>query len=457
MVNFRQYDFCDRFFRLSAFNILSNLMVPLAGLIDIAFLGHLAELRHLAGVALATVLFNYIYWTFGFLRMGTTGTTAQAVGRGDQAEVVLTGLRYGAIALSVGLLILLLQTPLRTLGFWFLSAAPEVERAGQAYYDALIWGAPATLINFVLMGWFLGRGQGSPVLILSGVGNGVNVALNYGFIVRLGWESAGAGAATALSQYAMLAVGMGLLLGDGRRGQWDAILGQGRSLLPQVLDPTALKSAFLLNGNIVIRTFAFLSIFALFTNLSAAMGTVVLAANTLLLQALSLAAYFVDGLAFATESYAGLFRGRGNGEKLVALVTLSAIASVIVGVAIALLFVVFSVPLFSLLTRHTEVVEQVQRYVGWLLPVLLFASQAYMLDGYFLGLTEGAILRRAAVMAAVVGFGPVGAIAWALRSPHLLWLAMLLFMVARALTLALQLPHSFRDRRHPSASLYEEP
>jgi MATE family multidrug resistance protein len=215
-------DFRDRFFRLALVNILSNLMVPLAGLVDVAFLGHLTEIRHLAGVALATVLFNYIYWTFGFLRMGTTGTTAQAVGRADQEAVLLTLLRNAVLAIGLGLIILVLQYPLRELGFALLSAAPEVKSSGIAYYNALIWGAPATLLNFVLIGWLLGREQGGRVLLLSIFGNGANVVLDYLFIVQWGWESAGAGIATAASQYLMLLIGMILVC----REQW---LGKSKS------------------------------------------------------------------------------------------------------------------------------------------------------------------------------------------------------------------------------------
>ncbi|MGB8698607.1 MAG: MATE family efflux transporter, partial [Thermosynechococcaceae cyanobacterium] len=179
-----------QFFRLAIINILSNLMGPLAGLMDIAFLGHLSDIRHLAGVALATVLFNYLYWTFGFLRMGTTGMTAQAAGRQDADAVLLVGLRNGAIALGIGMGIVLLQTPLRLAGFALLSAAPDVKAAGQAFFDALIWGAPATLLNYVLMGWYLGRSQSSKVLLLSAVVNLTNVGLDYWFIVHWGWESA---------------------------------------------------------------------------------------------------------------------------------------------------------------------------------------------------------------------------------------------------------------------------
>lgn len=433
----QRYDFRDRFFRLALVNMFSNLLVPLAGLIDVAFLGHLPEIRHLAGVALATVLFNYIYWTFGFLRMGTTGTTAQAVGRGDRETVLLTLVRNGAIALVVGVLIVLVQVPLREIGFALLSAAPDVELAGQDYYNATIWGAPAVLLNLVILGWFLGQEQGKRVLLLSLVNNGVNVALNYVLIVQWGWEGRGAGTATALSQYAMLAVGLTLVA---REVSWQQV----RAIAPQLLDPIALKAAVTLNSNIVIRTFAFVTTFAVFTNLSSALGTSVLAANSLLLEVVTLAAYFIDGIAFATESYAGMFHGSGDRTKLIALAELAGSISVGLGLAIALGFALFPQPLFHLLTSHSSVVETIAQYAWWLVPVLGFGSVAYMLDGYFLGLTAGRILRTSAITAAVVGFAPVAIAAAMLQSTHLLWLALTLFMAARALTLGLHLRSHLR-------------
>jgi multidrug resistance protein, MATE family len=198
----------SHFLKLAAINVLSNLMVPLAGLLDMAFLGHLSEIHHLAGVALATIVFNYLYWSFGFLRMGTTGLIAQAIGRNDWQSVVLIALRNGLMAIALGIVILLLQYPIRELGFWLLSASPEVKSAGQAYFNAMIWGAPATLMNYVLVGWFLGKSQSQVVLLLSIVSNLSNAGLNYWFIVRWGWASAGAGYATALSQGLMLLVGL---------------------------------------------------------------------------------------------------------------------------------------------------------------------------------------------------------------------------------------------------------
>ena len=424
-----------RFFSLSLINILANLMVPLASLIDVAFLGHLAEIHHLAGVALATVLFNYIYWTFGFLRMGTTGMTAQAAGRSDRDSVMLVAIRNSLIALAIGIAILLLQQPLRELGFTILSAAPEVKASGRAYYNALIWGAPATLLNFVLLGWFLGREQGAKVLLLSVVDKGANIALDYLFIVHWGLESAGAGAATALSQYLTLLVGAVLVSRELRHQQIKALRGR-------ILEKKALYTTFTLSRDILVRTLALVSTFAVFTNLSSTLGTAVLATNTLLLQVVSLAAYLIDGLAFATESIAGNLQGKGSAKQLKALIWLSGGTSLSIGLFLALVFSSLPSPLFGLLTDHAQIIARIDNYVLWLLPVLGFGSLAFMLDGYFLGLTQGLILRNSSLVAALIGFCPVALLAWQLGSNHLLWLALSLYMAARALTLGRQVPRT---------------
>ncbi|HEY9660704.1 MAG TPA: guanitoxin biosynthesis MATE family efflux transporter GntT [Allocoleopsis sp.] len=429
--------FLPGFWRLAIVNILSNLMVPLAGLIDIAFLGHLSEIRHLAGVALATILFNYIYWTFGFLRMSTTGMTAQALGREDQDAVLLIGLRHALLALAIGGFILLVQHPLEAIGFAILSATAAVKASGQAYYQALIWGAPANLLGFVLVGWFLGKAQSSKVLILTLVNSLTNIGLDYLFIQQWHWGSAGAGAATAISQYSMTAVGILLVM---REVQWQQV----RPILPKLYEPQALKAAFALNGEIVIRTFALVTTFSLFTNLSSLLGTAILTTNTVLLQVVSFAAYFIDGLAFATESLAGLFHGKRSTHELIHLLRVSGIASFVLGLLFALLFILLPQPLFRLLTNHPDILDRIPTYVPWLLPILGFGSIAYMLDGYFLGLTQGKILRQASLLSSLLGFLPVAIVAWYFHNNHLLWLALTCFMIARTLTLGSRVAATFK-------------
>jgi MATE family multidrug resistance protein len=412
-------------------------MVPLAGIIDTAFLGHLADIRHLGGVALGSVIFNVVYWTFGFLRMGTTGLTAQAQGRGDRAGVYLVLLRNGCLALGLGVLIGLLQQPIRVLTFSLLNAEPDVRLAGEAFYQARIWGTPAVLLNFVLLGWFLGQGQGQRVIVLSVVGNGANILLDYWFIHRLGWASAGAGAATALSQYAMLMVGVGYVVRSGAI----AVFRQVKSRLWQ---PAVMGAMVRLNRDILIRTFALVMSFALFTHWSAALGTEILAANTLILQVVTLAAYFIDGIAFATESFAGQFLGSGDRTPLRRLLLLGGSISLGLGLTVAAGIALWPQPFFGLMTDHAPVLASAQRYGGWLLPILGSGAIAFMLDGYFLGLTAGARLRTSTLTATLGGFLPVALVAQWQQSAHLLWCALAVMMAVRASTLALAVPATLR-------------
>lgn len=438
-------NFYRRFFRLAIANIISNLMVPLAGLVDIAFLGHLAEIKHLAGVALATIIFNYIYWTFGFLRMGTTGTTAQASGQDDTNTMLLILLRNCAIAATIGTVLLIFQYPIREIAFAILNAEAEVKTSGILYYNSRILAAPAALINYVLIGWFLGREKGGKVLLLSAVVNTANVILDYLFIVNWELESAGAGTATAASQYLMLLVGIVLVLQEG----W---LTKVAVVADKILDKKALTATFALNFNITIRNFILVSSFAIFNNLSSALGTLTLAANTLLLQVISFAAYFIDGLAFATESFAGNFLGQEKKQELIPLLRLAGGIGFSLGLIFALIFIVFRENLFGLLTNHQDVIELIDVYVIWLLPVLAFGSIAYILDGYFFGLTEGGILRDGAIIALLVGFLPMAAVAIYSQNTHLLWLAFTLFTAGRMLTLAWKVPETLREKEQPTTN-----
>jgi MATE family multidrug resistance protein len=415
-----------RFFRLSLINIASTVTVPLVGLVDTAMLGHLPEIRFLAGVALASLLFDYIYWTLGFLRMSTTGMTAQAVGRKDGAEIGRVLHRSLLIALVLGAAVLAFQVPLREAGFALLSGEPSVEQAGRDYFNARIWGAPAALSGFVLLGWFLGRAESRYVLVMTVVANLSNVLLNYVFIVRLGMAARGAGLASMLSQYLMLAVGWAIYMRRRQPVPW---------CWAGVLDRSRMAALFRLNRDILLRTLCLVSSFALFVNSSSVLGTLFLAANSILLRLQALASYLIDGTAFASESLAGIFRGQRDIRALQRLFRLS----LATGLGLALLFLagLFAAerPILRLLTSHDDVIATSAAYAGWLVPVLLFGSLAYMYDGLFLGLTEGRRLRNAMLFSTFVVFLPAcGAALW-LGDNHALWAAMALFMLARTATL----------------------
>jgi len=426
------------FFQLAAANTASNLMVPLAGLIDTAFLGHLSEVRYLNGVALATIIFNVIYWSFNFFRMGTTGPTAQADGQADEATVWLIGVRNTLLALGTGVGVWLLRAPIATLGFALLQAGPGVKAAAIAFFEGRIIGAPAVLVNFVLLGWLLGRSQGRAVVLLAIIGNGSNILLDYWFIRRLGWGSYGAGLATALSQYIMLAVGLGIIFT--RTATHPVPWHLWPQIKSRLWQSAALRALFGLNRDILIRTFALVISISLFTNFSSGLGETVLGVNTLLMQVFLMAAYFIDGIALAVESYAGRFYGQKATADLHWLLLLGLGGSVGLGGAIALTLLIWPLPFFSLLTSHTSLLTQIPTYVAWLIPVLSFGAVAFTLDGYFLGLTAGHILRNSTLVAAFVGFLPLALAASWLQRPHLLWLALVGLMVMRSLTLLCKVP-----------------
>jgi len=421
-------DLRRRFVRLTWTNILANITVPLAGLVDTAMLGHLPSIRYLAGVALASILFDYVYWTFGFLRMGTTGLTAQAVGRGAESEVYGTLYRAALTALGIGLLLLIFQIPIRDAGLGLLHGTPDVMNAARDYFSARIWAAPAALLNFACIGWLLGRERARSVLLMTVVANVTNIGFNWLFIVRLGLAARGAGLATMVSQYAMLAVAIVLILRSGRPGQpeTDAFRwGRWVELLR-------------INFDIVVRTLCLVSVFAAFTNLSSILGTVALAANTLILRILTLSAYAVDGAAFASESLAGYTLGKRDMAGLRHVVRMS--LRVGLGFSMLLLLLVAIAPnaLLGLLTSHRDVIDQSMRFLPWLVPTLLAGSLAYMYDGIFLGMTEVRRLRNAMLGSAAL-FVPLAYSAWSLRSIHLLWMSLAAFHLVRPIALWYQL------------------
>ena len=422
-----------RFFRLTALNILANVTAPLAGLVDVAMLGHLADIRFLAGVALAGVIFDVVYWTFGFLRMGTTGTTAQAIGRaaaghGEDAEAGRILYRGLLLAAACSLLLIAARSHVGDLSFAVLSGEPEVEDAGREYYDARILGAPAVLLNLVFLGWFLGREESRLALAMTAVANLCNILLNYLFIIRLGLAARGAGLATMLSQYLMLAVALWLFARRRPHGAWS---------WPAIFDRERWRETVSLNRDILIRTLFLVGSFALFTNFSSILGVAVLTANALLLRILTLAALLIDGAAFATESLVGVLYGRRSRGELRRLLRLALVCGIAFAVPFFTVLAVAPRWLLGLLTSHGEVIESGVAYRLWLIPVLLFGAAAYIYDGLFLGLTAGGALRNAMFVSAVLVFLPISLAALYFDNPHVLWLALAGFMAARAMTLEL--------------------
>ncbi len=420
-----------RFFRLTFYNILANVTAPLVGLVDVAMLGHLGDIRFLAGVALGGVIFDVLYWTLAFLRMGTTGTTAQVfgrlqAGRAGEDELTFNLRRFMLLAAAIAGLLLTLRSGLGDLGFGLLSGEPKVEAAGREYYDARILGVPAVIVNLVLMGWFLGREQSGRVLLMTAVANLTNIALNYLLIVRFDLAARGAGLASAASQYLMLALAVWLYARDRHPVAWN---------WSRILNRDRWARMAHLNRDILIRTLLLVSSFAIFTNVSSILGVALLAANTLLLRILNLAALLIDGAAFAAESLAGVLYGGNRRSEMPRLMRLAVGSGLAFTIPFLLPLLLMPEAILGLLTSHADVVALGATYRWWMLPVLVFGSVAYIHDGIFLGLTAGRELRNAMFISTLTVFLPLALMALRLENPNLLWLAFAAFMLARAVTL----------------------
>jgi len=429
----KSYQFLPRFYRLSLVSTLSNMMVPLAGLVDTAFLGHLSDISHLAGVILASILFDYLYRILKFLRSSTNAITAAAKGADDEPSVILAGLQSGLVALTIGLIILALQYPLQKIGFALLAGSTQVELSGSDYFYARIWGAPAVLLNFVIIGWFLGQEKNGIVLLISLVGNLVHVYLDYLMVIEWGWESTGAGLSTAISQYLSLLVG---LVGVGFSINWSLI----PKTFSKILDKTSLKETLALKTNILIRFIVLISTYAFFTNVSSAFGTTTLAQNGVILQIALLSQFTVNGIGLTTQTLASNFKSKGYKEQLMPLLIVSALSSLLIASLIALSCLFFPEQIFGLLTNHDDVNAEITNYSVWLLPLLEITAIAFMLDGYFTGLKEGVALRNGVLVAFFLGYLPFLGIAWYLQDNNWLWFSLVSYMGSLAIYLGLRVP-----------------
>lgn len=433
--------FLPRFYRLASVAVLSNMMVPLAGLFDAAFLGHLTDINQLAGVILGGILFDYLYRILKFLRNSTNTLTANAAGEDDETAVLVAVLRCGLIALGIAGIILLLQYPIHKLGFTILSGSAAIETAGLEYFNARIWGAPAVLLNFVLIGWFLGREMNGVVFFISLVGNGTNVLFDYLMIWQWGWESMGAGLATALSQYLALLVGLVAMLFSTK---WQLLKPAWRKVIE---DRQGLNSAIVLKGNILLRFLALISAYSIFTNLSASFGTELLAENGLLLQIALLSQFTVQGVGMTSQTLIGNFKGQGRNDEILSVLQVAVATALAIALTFAFSTALFPNTVFKLLTNHAEVTQAMRQYTGWLILLLSLTAAAFMLESYFIGIKDGATLRNGSLLGFAAGFVPLVLIAMYQQSEYLLWSALIAYMGVVAAFLGYRLMKDWQEQQ----------
>jgi len=415
--------------------ILSQAAIALTGIVDTAAMGSFGDKTDLAAVAVAAVSFSFIYWGFGFLRMSTTGLTAQAAGAEDVPEMRAILLRSLILGGALGLLLLILGPVLKGTAFGIFDAEADVEALGQEYFDARIWGAPALLMGYGMSGWFLGTGRTGKLLAFQLVTNGVNIVLDLYFVAVLDWGPAGIGAGTAIAEWTAFFFGLVLV----RR----AFTGHGT-----LLDRDKLVRLFTANRDIMIRTLALLFSFAWFVNAGARQGTAELAGNEVLLQFVTVAAFVLDGFAFIAEKETGEAVGAADPDRLKRAVRITTELAIVSSALISLVFFIGGGAVIRTFILDPEAQASALAYLPYCALMPLLGVFAFQLDGIFIGAIQGRAIRNAGVLS-TLGYVATDI---ALRPYDNLgvWLAFLSMYIWRAGLLSLHWPGLVRSVRGPS-------
>ncbi len=407
--------------------ILSNISVPLLGLVDSAVLGHLGSSRYLAAVAVGSALMAFLYWGFSFLRMGTTGLVARAEGAGNRAAATLVLLRSGVLALAIAAMVLLLSRPLIDLGLLLMSPAADLQPLAASYARIRIYSAPAVLATYTIIGWFIGRQNTRWPMLVVLVTNLANIGLDFLLVIGLDMRSDGAALATVIAEY----LGLVIAIACAARQLPRAELAAARRQLLVLVGYTELLRS---NRHLFVRTVCLLFGFAFFTAQGENLGSEVVAANTLLLHLLMLAAYGMDGFAFAAEALSGHYLGAGDGETFFRAVRRCSLWAAVSVIAVSLALLAGEHALIAVLTDLDSIRGLLARYFPWLVILPLVAAPAYLLDGIFIGASETRLMMLTMLVSLIGVYLPLwyATLSW---GNHGLWLAFTAFNLARGITL----------------------
>ena len=401
--------------------IVTNITVPLLGLVDTAIVGHMGNATYIGAIAVGSMVFNLVYWVFGFLRMGTSGLTAQARGRRDLQEMRSLLVRSQTVAMTIALLILLLQVPLRDVMLWLIGPTDDVRPLAVTYYYIVVWGAPAMLGLYGLSGWFIGMQNTRLPMVISISQNVVNIVASLALVYGLGMKVEGVALGTVVAQYAGLLMAMAMLVRYYRR-YITIRLCSLKEFIPFLR----------VNSDIFLRTLCLVAVNLYFTSAGARQGATILAVNALLLQLYLLFSYIMDGFAYAGEALCGRFWGARDNKAFREVVGRLFMWGAGMTVLFTTLYVVGGMPFLRLLTDEETVVQAAREYVwwAWLIPVAGVA--AFVWDGIFIGITQ---TRGMLVSAAVASVVFLAGVVWLMpvMGNHGLWLSMLLYLAVRGI------------------------
>lgn len=405
-------------------NIVSNVTVPLLGLVDLALMGHMKSEVYIGAIALGGVIFNFLYWGFSFLRMSTSGFTAQAFGEKNDSESITILFRALLVAVVAGFLMLALQSPIAWLSFKLIGGSPEVEQLADQYFRIRIWAAPAALSLFVFNGWFLGMQNARFPMFIAILVNIVNILLSVFFVFGLGMKSDGVALGTALSQYLGLAAA------------WLLFSGKYKNLVLYISKKSLLNIDFIVrffkvNTDIFIRTFCIILVHTFFTSKSASINDTVLAVNSLLLQFLLFFSFFIDGFAYAGEALVGKYVGARSLKDLKHVVRLLFYWGTGLALAFTLLYIPGVKPVLRLLTSQEDVIQNALSYLPWIIALPLASFASFIWDGIYIGATSSKAMRNTLLASTFLVFAPAYYFLNPLWGNHALWLSILLFSLAR--------------------------
>lgn len=411
--------------RLAVPNVISNITVPLLGLIDLAMMGHLPSEKYIGAIALGTMIFNFIYIAFGFLRMGTSGFTAQAIGRRNFTESISWLSRAVLVGAIAGFSLILLQIPIEWAAFKLIEGSAETERLAAEYFRIRIWAAPATIGLYGITGWFIGMQNTKIPMVLAILINLINLGANLLFVFVFDMKSNGVALGTVVAQYIGLAFSIFLL-----RKYYGRLFNYFNR--QAVFKISELVKFAKVNADILIRTLCLVGVITYFTSASAKMGNEILAANTLLLQFQMFFSFLIDGFAYAAEALSGKYLGAKNRTNLLKSVKYSFAWSFFLSVLFTLIYFAFAKNILMLLTNNEEIIETAMIYALWVTAIPLASFAAFIWDGIYVGLTAAKQMRNAMLLS-ILTFFPVWFIFKSDFQNHALWAAMLLFMASRGI------------------------
>jgi len=414
--------------KLAIPNIISNITIPLLGLVDMMLMGHLSSPIYIGAIALGGTIFSVMYSFFSFLRAGTTGFTAQSYGAKDYAETSYSLYRSICIAILAFLLILCLQKPIARLSIILLDGSNDVENLAITYFFVRIWAAPANMLLYCLNGWFIGMQNTKIPMAIAIIINVLNIAFSILFVIVLKQNVVGVALGTVIAQYCGLITGIIFIITKYKKYLI-------RIDIRILLNINKLKRFFKVNTDLMIRSILLVFTIAFFTNQSAKLGDNILSINMILLQFFYIFSYFTDGFAYAGEALVGKFVGARDEKSLRSVVMHLFKWGAYICVPFAILYALFPTPFVKMISNQPVIIEQIQPYYIYMVLIPLITFAAFLWDGIYIGATASKAIRNTMIISSILVFLPMWYFLMPLYGNHGLWIAFLGFMLARGISM----------------------